>query len=121
MSGARIAATVAILLTFAGSGGRVFGETPATRPSRTLGVTVVDVGTGRDAAKQLAAAGGNLVVDEVSVGSRAERMGFQAGDVIKRINGKPVTTLRDVVAAVHGAERLKVEILRDHRQVTLSE
>ncbi|ACL56524.1 RIP metalloprotease RseP [Methylobacterium nodulans] len=53
-------------------------------------------------------------VSGVQAGSAAERAGFQAGDVVQAINGRPVTNFADMQRIVSGAggERLVVTVDR---------
>jgi putative serine protease PepD len=55
-------------------------------------------------------------VVEVTPGGAAEEAGILPGDVITRINGKPVTTASELTAAVRqepGNSQVKIEALRD--------
>lgn len=65
--------------------------------------------------------GGNLLVQTVRQGSLAERMGFQPGDVIVRINAKEMKTVPEVLEAVRTASSLHVDILRNQQPMTLSD
>jgi S1-C subfamily serine protease len=72
----------------------------------------MDVSMHDDGQQQIRALGGNLIVNEVMPGSRAERLGLLPGDAIKRIDGQPVATVEDVMAAVRRGGLLKVEVVR---------
>ena len=52
-----------------------------------------------------------VVVGQVTEGSRAEESGIQAGDVIERVAGKPVSSPAEVADAIHAAERQKKDAL----------
>jgi len=71
--------------------------------------------------KQIREFGGNLVVNVVTAGSRAEKMGLKIGDAIKRINGKDMGTVPDVASAVRDADLLKIEVIRAHKSITIEE
>jgi S1-C subfamily serine protease len=92
-----------------------------TRPAagRRLGIRVVDLA--KDGPAQIPSFGGNLIVNEVSPGSRAERLGLRMGDAIKWINGKEMTTAEDVVDAVQRSEKLKIEVIRNNAPRTFDE
>jgi S1-C subfamily serine protease len=65
---------------------------------------------------------GPMVIREVAEKSRAERIGLQAGDVLRKVDGKEVASvaeLRKVVAAK--ASGLVVEVTRDGDDVKLTE
>ena len=60
-------------------------------------------------------------VDEVAVGSAAERAGIQAGDLVVSIDGKPIATfgeLQRVVTSSHGDE-LTLVVERANSSITL--
>lgn len=63
-----------------------------------------------------------VTVTDVTPGSAAEKAGLQLGDVILRINDKPVTTLRDlrmfIVQAAPGSQ-VKLKISRDGKERSL--
>ena len=40
--------------------------------------------------------GEGITIDELTAGGRAEKAGFQKGDVIKNVNGAPVRDLEDL-------------------------
>ena len=52
-----------------------------------------------------------VVVGQVTEGSRADESGIQAGDVIERVAGTPVSTPAQVADAIHAAERAKKDAL----------
>jgi serine protease Do len=52
-----------------------------------------------------------VVVGQVAEGSRADESGIQAGDVIERVGGNPVSTPAQVAEAIHAAERQKKDAL----------
>jgi two-component system, NtrC family, sensor kinase len=67
-----------------------------------------------------------VIADEVAAGSGAARAGVRPGDVLLAIDGRPVDSLEDVIAARHAGRRdsrLTYTILRldtrEHRQVAL--
>lgn len=62
-----------------------------------------------------------VLVQKVEHNSRAEKAGIKAGDVIVRMNGEAVSTVRDVTAQVHraGAKPVPVVLMRNHREMTL--
>jgi serine protease Do len=70
------------------------------QPQGKLGVSVRPLG--KDEAKQLGAEGG-LVVEQAS--GAAARAGVQRGDVILGVNGKAVSSVEDLKAAVDAAGR----------------
>ena len=60
-------------------------------------------------------------VVEITPGGAAEEAGILPGDVITRINGKPVTTASELTAAVRqepAGTRVKIEALRDDIQLS---
>ena len=55
-------------------------------------------------------------VIELTPGGAAEESGILPGDVITRVNGKPVTTASELTAAIRqepAGSRVKIEALRD--------
>jgi S1-C subfamily serine protease len=86
-----------------------------------LGIYLVDENHMDDGAGLIRELGGNLVVNHVISGSRAERMGLKLADVIKRINGKDMSTADDVLAEVRNSETVEIEIIRDGKNLTLGE
>lgn len=95
--------------------------TPATRPARQLGIMLVDENRNGGGQEAIQMFGGNLVVNAVKPGSRADTMGLKEGDAIKRINDKDMNTVQDVQAVVRDAERLKIEVIREQVPLTLEE
>ncbi len=93
---------------------------PATQPKKLLGIVLEDLGTIKNQAKLIDSLGGNLLVNGVIKGSRADRMGFQTGDVIVRINGEEMKTGPDVVRRA-GDRMEQVDILRNKQPMTLTE
>src|SRR4051812_18670080 len=75
------------------------GAAPTTRPAARLGIVLMDLNHYDNGPADAREFGGNLVINGVNAGSRAEKMGFRVGDVIKRINGKDVATVQDVLRA----------------------
>ena len=60
-------------------------------------------------------------VVEITPGGAAEEAGILPGDVITRINGKPVTTASELTAAVRqepAGSRVKIDALRDDIQLS---
>ena len=93
---------------------------PAQPPPR-LGIVLMDANHYADAANRIRGFGGNLIVNFVKRGSRAEKMGLRQADVIKRINGKDMSTVDDVLDAVKTGQALKIEILRKRKPLVVSE
>jgi len=63
-----------------------------------------------------------VVVNSVEANSPAERAGLQRGDVITTVNGKPIHGGDELVAIVAETEvgkKLKIELLRDKKPVTV--
>jgi serine protease Do len=52
-----------------------------------------------------------VVVGQVTEGSRADESGIQAGDVIERVAGNPVSSPAEVAEAIHAAEHAKKDAL----------
>ena len=97
---------------------------PSARPSKRakLGISISDENNAGEQGKQMIKDfGGNLVAQAVVPHSLAERMGFKPGDVIKRINGKTVNTVPEVLQAINSADSLRVDILRETQEKTLSD
>ncbi len=92
-----------------------FGTTPS------LGIYLMDERYLGDGAEEIPKLGGYLVVNGVIKGSRAEKMGLQALDVIKRINGRDLSTMEEVISAVRADGLLKIEVLRSRTPLTLQE
>jgi hypothetical protein len=65
---------------------------------------------------------GRLAVQRVAENSRAQRIGLKAGDAIRTVDGKAVTTVGELRKLVGGKEKgLTVEVTRDGQNVTLEE
>src|ERR1700693_4639964 len=66
--------------------------------------------------------GQGVLVRSVEKGSRAEKAGFHAGDVIVRVNGETVNDVGDFSHALNGRKEntASVSIIRDKKQQTLS-
>jgi membrane-associated protease RseP (regulator of RpoE activity) len=66
--------------------------------------------------------GQGVLVRSVDKGSRAEKAGFRAGDVIVKINGEPIHDSGDFTHAIHGrkADSVNVGIIRDKKEQTLT-
>jgi S1-C subfamily serine protease len=79
---------------------------PSTRPAarERLGVALIHANKQTDGAELVRSlgGGGNLIVGQIMRGSRSERLAMRAGDVVRRINGKAMSTTTDVLDAVHG-------------------
>jgi serine protease Do len=64
-----------------------------------------------------------VLVSQVNKDSPAEKAGLEAGDVIVRYDGKEATDvrqLRDLVAATVPGTKIKIEVLRDGKEKTLT-
>jgi len=61
-------------------------------------------------------------VRSVDKGSRGEKAGFRAGDVIVKINGDPIHDSGDFTHAIHGrkTDSVNVGIIRDKKEQTLT-
>jgi len=80
-------------------------------------------GTGLGQYGKLAVGEGGLTLSDVPPGSLAEKAGLRAGDVIKRINGKPVSNLGQAKQAYDEARRgssAQVVVGRGGRDVTVN-
>src|SRR5713101_10171051 len=66
--------------------------------------------------------GQGVLVRSVDKGSRAEKAGFRAGDVIVKINGEPINDSGDFTHAIHGrkTDSVNVGIIRDKKEQTLT-
>src|SRR5205814_5793175 len=66
--------------------------------------------------------GHGVLVRSVDKGSRAEKAGFRAGDVIVKINGEPIHDSGDFTHAIHGrkTDSVNVGIIRDKKEQTLT-
>jgi hypothetical protein len=65
--------------------------------------------------------GGTLVINGVVGGSIAEKMGLRSGDIIRRVNGKQVRTIQDVIRQVQVPGMVHIEIVRNDKPLTLDE
>lgn len=65
--------------------------------------------------------GQGVLIRSVEKGSRADKAGFRAGDVIVKINGTPIHDSSDFTHAMHGRaeNNVSVSILRDKKEQTL--
>jgi membrane-associated protease RseP (regulator of RpoE activity) len=66
--------------------------------------------------------GQGVLVRSVEKGSRAEKAGFRAGDVIVRVNGEGINDTGDFSHALHGRKEstVNVNIIRDKKEQTLT-
>ena len=66
--------------------------------------------------------GAGVLVRNVEKGSRAEKAGFRAGDLIVKVNDEPVHDTSDFTHAVHsrGGNSVSVGIIRDKREQNLN-
>ncbi len=66
--------------------------------------------------------GGGVLVRSVEKGSRAEKAGLRAGDVIVRVNSEKVSDVGDFSHALrnHKGETASISIVRDKREQTLT-
>ena len=66
--------------------------------------------------------GQGVLVRSVEKGSRAEKAGFRAGDVIVRVNGEPISDSGDFTRAVHGRKNstVSVSIIREKKEQNLT-
>lgn len=60
-------------------------------------------------------------MNKVEANSRAETLGLRPGDVITDINGKEMTSIKDVQSAVKEGGSLTIRILRKREAMTLYE
>jgi general secretion pathway protein C len=66
--------------------------------------------------------GGGFLVREVQSGSLYEKLGLRPGDVIRNVNGQPITNMDDVMRLYQqfsSAERVLVDVQRQGRNETL--
>src|SRR6266571_655583 len=66
--------------------------------------------------------GGGFLVREVQSGSLYEKLGLRPGDVIRNVNGQPITNMDDVMRLYQQfgtAERVLVDVQRQGRSETL--
>lgn len=64
-----------------------------------------------------------VLIRSVLKDTPAEKAGIGAGDVITKVDGKPVTTSNELAAAIRASRAKKtfpVELMRDHKQMTLN-
>ena len=66
--------------------------------------------------------GQGVLIRSVDKGSRAEKAGFRAGDVIVRVNGEPINDAGDFSHALRSrqASTVPVSIIRDKKEQTLT-
>jgi hypothetical protein len=64
---------------------------------------------------------GGLMISVVTPGSRGQKIGLTAQDVVHAINGQAISTVRDLRAALMKNPRLEVDITRDGQEMTLKE
>ncbi|MEK0447866.1 MAG: Protease DegQ [Verrucomicrobiota bacterium] len=56
------------------------------------------------------------IITSTMPGSPAERAGLQPGDVVRKVNGKPIDDfqmLRGIIASLEAGQKMEIEILRD--------
>jgi Do/DeqQ family serine protease len=107
---------------------RVRIEAPPSRPApdpRTLaalsplqGATVVNLSPALAAEAGVDPFAGPGVVIQAPGRSRAAAYGFQAGDVIKAVNGRPVETTRELETALAGSSGWTITVDRGGRELT---
>jgi serine protease DegQ len=74
----------------------------------------------RDLERLAAAYGGIAVLGAIS-GSPAARVGIRYGDILLEVNGVPVTTVDDYLAARElRDDHMELRLVRDGRELTLS-
>ena len=78
-------------------------------------------GIGDQLAEYFGVKQGVLVVS-VAKGSRAEKAGLKAGDVITKIGDRTVTNPREIIAAIHDRQSkdVKVGLMRERKEVSLN-
>ena len=67
--------------------------------------------------------GAGVIVAKVQEGTPAEKAGLQAGDVITKLDGKPVRSVKDfrqMVADAAVGSAIKVTVLRDNKERTIT-
>ena len=66
--------------------------------------------------------GQGVLVRSVEKGSRAEKAGFRAGDVIVKVNGESISDSGDFTHAMHGRKNgtVNVSIIREKKEQTLT-
>ena len=68
----------------------------------------------------LAGADGGVVITAIKHGTVAHRLQFQPGDIILKINGRPVATVAALKSALRGAEGWTVSIRREGEVLTVT-
>ncbi len=72
---------------------------------------------------KMATRGDGLLVTDVPPGGLAEKAGLRSGDVVKRINGAPVTTPAQAVQAYQRGQSgpsIRLDVERNRRPITLN-
>ena len=87
---------------------RITPVSPETHRPR-LGITI-----------QTLPEGGGIAIGEVTAGGRAEKAGFQKGDVIKTVNGALVSTLEDLHRSLSENPNKTVRIQRNGTEMEIS-
>ena len=66
--------------------------------------------------------GQGVLVRSVEKGSRAEKAGFRAGDVIVKVNGESISDSGDFTHAMHGrkSSAVNVSIIREKKEQNLT-
>src|SRR5581483_566745 len=69
-----------------------------------------------------AKSGHGVLVRSVEKGSRADKAGFRAGDVIVKVNGEAITDSSDFTHALHSRKQnnVTVNVIRDKKEQTLT-
>src|SRR5581483_9666508 len=69
-----------------------------------------------------AKSGHGVLVRSVEKGSRADKAGFRAGDVIVKVNGEAITDSSDFTHALHSRKQnnVSVNIIRDRKEQTIT-
>jgi S1-C subfamily serine protease len=116
-------ATVVLMCVSAAAWAAPAATQPATQPATKarFGMVVDDLNHHPNGAGAAKALGGNLYVNGILKGSRAERTGLRLRDVLLRIDGKEVHAIQDVLDAVHTPGLKDFDILRDKQPITLKE
>lgn len=87
--------------------------------SARLGLSVRQL-TRREMTRLQVPGDGGLIVDEVTPGGRADRIGIRSGDAILRINGKTVTDTDEMAESLRAAkDGVRLQIMRDGRRLFL--
>ena len=60
-----------------------------------------------------------LLVLRVADETPAARAGLQAGDVVMRANGRPISTVHELRALLHGGEAIKLDVMRKGQARTI--